>query len=151
MRNRFEEAEYRAIAERFGLQESEVRRAVRSFFFAIFLQARKLPFNNHRRIYTKEKFDEYISVVNIPYIGRIGPVYSRYLAWRGNEAKSQEQVNRGLYRERVSQDEIEHIADEILSGKTPSFEIKKKNKNYTRIWVVGKTGKKMARQVLPKE
>lgn len=152
MRNRQADEDYRILAEQFGLSPFAVSSIVGSFFGAIVSESRKLPFNNPRRIYTKEKFGEYETATNIPFIGRIGPVYSRYLSWRRNEARLQEQVNRNAYRQRVSRDEIEAIAEEIFAGGIPVFPEKKKtNKMYNRVWMVGKHGKRMARQVIPKE
>lgn len=44
------------------------------------------------------------------------------------------------------------MAEEILSGKAPSPVTKRKNSDlFNRVWVVGKDGKKSARQVIPKE
>ena len=151
-RNRTDEAEFRRIASELGLDSEDVRKAVNSFFEMFLKDAAKLPFDNRRKIYTKEKFDEYVNVRNIPYIGRMGPVYSRYLRWRGNEAKEVSQVPRSSYQSRIPQSEIERMAEDILSGKTPVPIKKKKNSElYHRVWLVGQDGKKSARQVIPKE
>lgn len=129
----------------------EVKRAVISFFDCIWGAAKKLPFDTPRRIYSPEKFDEYFRVWNIPSIGRLGPAYSRYLLWRRNESSLVEQRLRSSYRLRLTQDDIEHMAEEILSGNTPSpLQKKKGNELYHRVWLVGKDGKKSARQVIPK-
>lgn len=123
-----------------------------SFFGVIVRESRNLPFDHQNRIYTKDKFDEFVKVRNIPSIGRIGPSYSRYLKWRGNEAKNHTQVNRSDCRARVPQNEVEYIAEEILAGRTPSPVKKVKvSKAYQRIWMVGKVGKRLARQAIPKE
>ena len=149
-KNRLEEAELKLLSEESGVPVSEVRRVIHSFFDEIIQESRTFPFDSERKIFTKEKFKDYEKVWNIPYIGRIGPVYSRYLKWRGNEAKNNGQLLRSNCRAVISQDEIEHIAEEILSGRAP-FLVKKKNSDlYDRVWLVGKTGKKSARQVLPK-
>lgn len=151
-RNKIEDADFAAIANEIGVPASEVRRAVYSFFGIIVREARNLPFDDSTRIYTREKFDDLVKVRNIPSIGRIGPVYSRYLKWRGNEAKSQTQVNRSDCRARVSQSEIETMAVEALSGKAPSPVVKKNvSKNYKRIWMIGRVGKKLARQAIQEE
>jgi hypothetical protein len=151
-RNRQEEQACREISEELGLSLTEVRRAVCSFFGVILEEARKLPFNNHSRIYTKDKFDEFISVCNIPSIGRLGPVYSRYLTWRGNEAKMIEQEPRKKYRSRILQEDIEAMAEDILAGRTPAPVTKKRgNELYNRVWLVGQEGKTLARQVIPKK
>jgi len=151
-RSRTDESEFRRIASEFGLDSEDVRKAVNSFFEMFLKDAAKLPFNHRRKIYTKEKFDEYVNVRNIPYIGRLGPAYSRYLRWRGNEAKEVSQVPRSTYQSRYLQSDIENMAAEILSGKTPTPLIKRKNSElYERVWLVGQDGKKSARQVIPKE
>lgn len=151
-RNKIEDAEFAKIAKQLGIPVSEVRRAVYSFFGIIVRESRNLPFDNPNRIYTKDRFEDFVKVRNIPSIGRIGPVYSRYLKWRGNESKNQTQVSRSNYRSGVSQDEIEHMADEILSGRSPSPVVKKRAiERFNRIWMIGRVGKRMARQVVPKE
>lgn len=141
-----------AVSEELGVPAPEVSRAVRSFFGAIVRESRSLPFDNGRKIFTKEKFAEFGGVTNIPRIGRMGPVYSRYLKWRGNEARNTVQASRSGYRSAITQDEIERMAGEILSGKAPSPVIRRKGSDlFDRVWVVGKDGKKSARQVIPKE
>lgn len=151
-RSRIEDADYRAIADSLDLPKTEVRKIVSSFFDVMLKEARALPFDNAQRIYSKDKFDELACVWNIPSIGRIGPVYSRYLKWRSNEAKHIRQELRSSYRNRMTQDDIEHIADDILSGRTPFLIRKRKgNEMYDRVWLVGQDGKRLARQVIPKE
>jgi len=151
-RNKIEDAEFAKIAKQLGVPVSEVRRAVYSFFGIIVREARNLPFDDPTRIYTRERFDDFVKVRNIPSIGRIGPVYSRYLKWRGNEAKNQTQVNRENCRARVSQDEVEHMAADILAGRTPSPVVKPKlSESYKRIWMIGRVGKRLARQAIQKE
>ena len=144
--------EYKRIAAELGLSQEDVRIMVESFFAIIAGEARDLPFNNHRKIFTKDKFSEYAVVRNIPYIGRLGPAYSRYLKWRGNESRDLSQVPRSSYRSRLSQNEVENMAAEILSGGAPSPIRKKRNSEfYDRVWLVGQDGKKSARQVIPKD
>lgn len=152
MRNKTDEAEFRRIAGELGLDPEDVASIVNSFFAVVLGEARSLPFNNHRKIFTRDKFSEYAVVRNIPYIGRLGPAYSRYLKWRGNESRDLSQVPRSSYRSRLSQNEVENMAAEILSGGTPSPIKKKRNSElYERVWLVGQDGKKSARQVIPKE
>jgi len=146
-----DEAECRKIAEELGLSVSEVRKAVNSFFAIIALEADRLPFDDVRKIYSREKFGEYAIARQIPSLGRIGPVYSRYLKWRANEAKELPSENRSAYRKGLSRGEIEDIASEILSGGTPQIRKKKNSEMFNRVWMVGKDGKKSARQVIPKE
>lgn len=151
-RNKIEESDYRSIAEETGLDAADVKRAVQSFFAIILRDAKKLPFNTWKKIYQKDKFNEIAAVRNIPYLGRLGPVYSRYLKWRANEARELNQVPRSSYRSRLSQSEIENMAADILSGKTPSpIKKKKGSEMYSRVWMVGKDGRRQARQVIPKD
>lgn len=140
----------RRVSEEFGIPESEVRRCVNSFFGEITGYARTLPFNTPTRIYEAEKFNEYVRVWNIPYLGRLGPVYGRYLDWRSNEADLLKQERKSVYRDKMSRDEIETIAGAVLSGGAFSLPKKTKKENYKRVWIVGKNGKRLARQVLPK-
>ena len=151
-RNRSEYARFRILSERYGLDEQEVKKIVSSFFETVLSDARGLPFNNHRKIYRKDKFDEYAKVRNIPFIGRIGPVYSRYLKWRANVSEQLEMAPRSSYRMGVTQSDIESTAEAILSGVTPPpLNKRKKSELFERVWLVGKDGKKSARQVIPKE
>lgn len=152
MRNRDDEAEYRRIADELGLDASDVKRAVVSFFDVFEMEARKLPFDNCRRIYSREKFSSYSKVRNIPSVGRLGPSYSRYLKWRANEAKEIDMEPRKKPRGRIPKEAIEKMASDILSGKTPEpvKKIKRNTELYDRVWLVGQDGKKLARQVIPK-
>ena len=151
VKNRIYDEHCRFIAEELCLPVSEVRKAVLSFFDEIVRESKTFPFNSPTRIYTKQKFNELAKVWNIPSIGRIGPVYSRYLKWRGNESKKIETKKRSIYRSGLTQDEVEYIAGEILAGRTPSFTKKRGNEMYNRVWIVGTDGKRLARQVIPKE
>lgn len=150
MRNRLDEEVYKAVAESNSMDIESVRTIVSSFFGAIVSEARALPFNNERKIYTKAKFDEYVSVTNIPYIGRLGPSYSRYLKWRANAAKETEHKSKEDYQTRLSSEEIEEMAKRILSGEKVDIRKKKLTDLYKRVWLVGKNGKRQARQVIPK-
>lgn len=151
-RNRQEEAEYRNIADKYGLDPSDVKRAVQSFFEVILRDSLELPYNTPRRIYSKELFQSCAKIRNIPLVGRIGPVYSRYLKWRANESQTLEMAPRSLYRRRITQSEIESAAAAVLSGQAPPIIEKKKGKEmFERVWLVGQDGKKSARQVIPKE
>ena len=150
--NKTEEQDFLMIAEAFSLPVTEVRRAVHAFFGTILRDAASLPFADERRIYSHDLFGDYGKTWNIPGIGRIGPLYSRYLKWRANEAKASDQVNRRTYRERLTQSEIEAIADDIFSGRTPSpIQKKKQSELYDRVWMVGRSGKRTARQAIPKK
>ena len=151
-RNRKEYERYRELSSRHDVSEEEVKRILASFFEVVFADARSLPFDNPKRIFTKEKFDEYVKVRNIPFIGRIGPAYNNYLKWRANESQQIEMAPRSSYRTGVTQSDIESTAAAILSGEAPPPLKKKRGKEmYERVWLVGQDGKKSARQVIPKK
>ena len=151
-RNRKEYERYRELSSRHDVSEEEVKRILASFFDCIFYDARSLPFDNPRRIFSRDKFLEYAKVRQIPFIGRLGPVYSNYLKWRANESQTLEMAPRSSYRRRMTQSDIENTAAAILSGQAPPQLRKRKGKEmYERVWLVGQDGKKSARQVIPKE
>lgn len=151
-RDRKEYERYRVVSAKQSVSEDEVKRILASFFSIVLNDARSLPFNNPKKIFSKDKFDEYAAVRHIPFIGRLGPVYSNYLKWRANESLVIEMAPRSSYRKRVTQDDIESTAEAILSGKTPPPLRKRKgNEMYHRVWLVGQDGKKSARQVIPKK
>lgn len=151
-RNRFEYERYRILSERYGVAEQEVKRIVASFFDAVASEAGRLPFNTPKKIFSKEAFVSYTKVTHLPFIGRIGPVYSRYLKWRANEAQELGMVPRSAYRRRMTQSDIEATAAAILSGQVPPELRKRKGKElFERVWLVGQEKKKSARQVIPKK
>jgi len=151
-RNRIEESDFKEIALALSLDESDIRRVVYSFFGQIVSDAKRLPFDDETRIFSKEKFGSYAVVRSIPFIGRVGPVYSRYRSWRSNEGAKFNQVPRSAFRKRLKQSDIENTAAAILSGRTPSMPEKKKpSELYKKIWFVDTDGKKLAKQVIPKE
>lgn len=151
-KNKRNEADFLAVASELGVTVEDVRRAVHSYFSHIRSYAGRLPFDDDRKIFKREKFEELSTIFNIPYIGRIGPNYNRYLCWRRNESKSLPQVPRSSYRVKISQSEFETMAADVLSGKTPVLpEKKKKSELYDTIWIVDKDGKKLAKQVIQKE
>ena len=142
---------YRRIADDIGITEFDVSKVVRSFFDIIRLSASKLPFDNRRKIFSKDKFDEYGKVHHIPFIGRLGPVYSRYLAWRSNEAGNYDMEPRSSYRSRITDDDLESLYDAVMSGAEVHMPERKSKKDlYHSVWLVGKNGKRLARQVIPK-
>lgn len=151
MRSRLDDNRYRDIAEKNGISESAVKSIVTSFFDAIYSEARNLQFNSHRKIYSKAKFDEYVHVQNIPFIGRIGPSYTRYLQWRVNESKDVEQRSKDDYSLRLTPEDIEEAAKMILAGEKPDIKKRKPTDMYNKVWLVGVDGKRQARQVIPKQ
>lgn len=157
-RNKIDEKEFLRIANELGVEYSDVKSAVISFFDAIVKEADKLPFDNPNRIYKKDKFAEYEKVWSIPYIGRIGTSYSRYLKWRANEAKGMEMAKRSDYRTSISQEDIEKLAKQVLEdwkegdekvGKIPIQRLR--SYPFKRVWMIDKEKKKQARQVIPKK
>lgn len=144
------EATYRRIADDSGLSFSEVKKAVTAFFDIIAIEARPLPFDNTRKIYSARAFKEYERIYCIPYVGRIGTSHTRYLRWRANEAKGEVMVPRSAYRKSLSEADIESLAMNALAGKRVKIESKRKQP-FSRVWMVDVEGKKQARQVIPKE
>ena len=153
MRNRIDETGFRKIAYELGLAPSDVKRAVTSFFDVIAIESRSLPFDDCRRIYSREKFNSLVKTRNIPYVGRIGPSYSRYLKWRANEAGGLDMMPRKKSGRRIPKEEIEKMASDVLSGITPRplNEIKMNANEFTRIWMINNKGRKLARQVIVKK
>ena len=151
MRDRLNERDYRRVADELGISVGMVRTAVQAYFSAIAGYARTLPLNNAKRIYDRKKFSQFEAVWNIPYIGRIGPLYSRYVKWRSNEAKHISQEPRSNYKSRILQEDIEKAAQAILAGEPmPKLHKTKAKDLYNRVWVVGHEHKRLARQVIPK-
>lgn len=150
--NRIEKNDCRKISSLLRVSEVEVRKAVCSFFDEIRCYSGTLLLDDSRKIYTKDAFDSLSRVWQIPYVGRLGFSYSRYLAWRKNESKHLLQEKRSSYRLRVPRSEIETMAEDILSGRTPTpLKKRKKSELFHSVWLVGKEGKKLARQVIPKK
>lgn len=153
MHSKVDQLRFRELASRYGLKESEVRCIVNSYFESIVRAAKKLPFNTPCRIYTHETFRGYERIWNIPYLGRIGTSYSRYLAWRANEAKTIDQMPVPKKSNGYTQDEIEELAKALLSneGKKERLVTAKRSRPYTKVWIVTKDGKKSAKQVIKKD
>lgn len=152
MRNRTHEAEFRDIAGEYGLEPADVKRIVQSFFEVFAQEANALPFDNVKKIFSKDKFKGYVKVRNIPGIGRLGPSYSRYLQWRVNEAKEVDFIPKPKKASRYSQEDIEKMAIDVLSGKSPEMPRRvRQSDQFSRVWLVGTEGKKTARQVIPKK
>ena len=150
MINRTENELFESLALSLGLPAKEVRRAVHSFFSVLVQQADSLPFNTHRKIYSKDAFNSIVKIHHLPCLGRLGPVYSRYLKWRSNESLAVSMVPRSSCRRKMTQGDIENIAADILAGRTPFIVKRKGNEMYNRVWLVGQDGKKSARQVILK-
>lgn len=152
MSNRIDRNEYSSIAEMFGIDASEVKRAVESYFGLILSDARPLPFDNPKKIYSRKVFDGMAKVRGIPSIGRFGPSYTRYLNWRSNASGAYDMVPKSSFRMGYTKEEVERFAESLLSGGNPEPPKKKKGTEmYERVWLVGTEGKKSARQVMPKK
>lgn len=143
--------DFEIVANQLGVSVSDVKNIVNSFFDVLVSESRKLPFDNPQKIFSKEVFDRFAVVRQIPFIGRLGPSYSRYLKWRANEAKEIKMVPKHLARKKFTKDEVETIAEMVLKGEGYAPPERKRNNNYKRVWLVGQEGKKSARQVIPKE
>ena len=143
----------REVAAEIGLTEKETACIVRSFFTEIVREARRLPFDDGTRIYKNDRFIEIAKAVNLPYLGRTGPVYGKYLKWRRKEAEKTERVKRKDCRAGLTRGEIEDIAAEALAGRVPQIKERKKSKMelYGRVWMIGKDGRKLARQAFVKQ
>lgn len=150
-KNKTESRDFEIIAEREGVTTSDVKNIVNSFFDVLVSESRKLPFDTPRKIFSKAAFEKNVSVQNIPFIGRFGPSYTRYLKWRANESKGIRMVPREAARKKYTSEEIETIAEMVLKGEGYAPPERKRNNNYKRVWLVGQDKKKSARQVIPKE
>lgn len=152
MRNRIESSDFTAISSELDVPVSIVRSVVYSFFDSISKKSSSLPFSTATKIYDRKAFDRYCFVSNIPYIGRVGPVYSRYLQWRSNEAKSIERRPRCTVANGITPVDIERLAESIIDGtELPKVKRTTVSERYDRVWVVGDSGKRLARQVIIKE
>lgn len=142
----------RALSDELGIPVSEVRKAVVSYFDSIVSAARKLPFDNLNRIYSKEAFTEKSFIVNVPYIGRIGPVYSLYIKWRREESKEVQHVPRSKVRQVYAKPLIEEEAIKALSGQKVNSRLLKDRMprgKFNKVWLIGSDGcRKAARQVI---
>lgn len=148
--SKVEEADFRAIAEELSVPPEEVKNVINSFFGIIGSEARRLPFNNPRKIYSRAAFDKYSSVFTIPYIGRLGPAYSKYLQWRVNESKKIDMITRPVRGSKLLPSEVEAIAEAVLDGK--EYDLRNKRKvGFERVWLVDEYGKRQARQAVRKK
>ena len=137
----------RAYARANGLSETEVQKAVVSFFDDIVVSTRKLPFNNLKRIYTADALEDKAGVYNIPYIGRLGPMYSLYVKWRGEVAEEYDMVLREDVRDIHLAERIEELAELALSGHKVTRDMMK-----DKVWIIDKEGRrKAAKQLFKKQ
>ena len=142
---------YGEVSKETGVPVRDIAVMVNSFFSVILNESRSLPFDDIRKIFRRDRFDELSTVRNIPYIGRIGPSYTRYLKWRQSEARNIEQRTKEDYKTKLSPEEIDDMAQTILAGGRVEITRKKKKELYNNVWLVGTEGKRAARQVIPKQ
>lgn len=141
----------RNIAEEEDVMVSEIRKAVSSYFDSIVSETRKLPFNNPQRIYTKPAFEQQSFVANLPYLGRIGPVYSLYLKWRREEAKEFEQISRKKARQIHAAPIIEEEAKKALAGQKVNSTVLRERVpkgKYNKVWMMHEDGVRRASRQL---
>lgn len=144
-----------AIAEASALPQREIEKAVESYFDSIVEKTKALPFDTPKRIYSRAAFARCSFVVNIPYIGRIGPVYSRYLKWRSSESNEVDMVMRKDAKSDHLKPLIEKATIDALSGmKVDAASLRSRipKGRYSRVWYMNPDGtKRAARQVIKKE
>lgn len=157
--SKIEEREFRLVSERTGLSVDEIHKVVYSFFGVLVNDARRLPFDNPKKIYNKQAFDSLSAVVHIPYIGRIGPTYNNYIKWRGNVASAFNMLPRPKKKPFLTDEERETLASILIGSKnieTISCEQmladmrkdREPKKDTTNVWLVGKDAKRLANQII---
>ena len=143
------------ISDITAIPQREIEKAVESYFDSIVEKTKALPFNTPKRIYSRDAFSKCSFVVNIPYIGRIGPVYSRYLKWRSAESEDVDMVRRKDAKSDHLRPLIEKATVDALSGKkvdASSLRARIPKGKYEKVWYMNPDGtKKAARQVIKKK
>ena len=130
-----------------GIAFSEVKKAILSFFDSIVSAANKLPFDRDNRIYSFGAFNEYPYCINLPYLGRLGPVYSLYIKWRAKESKTKDTVLRSMAKKDHLRPLIESAAKQALSGNKVDGSLLRQrlpSGKYRTVWLVDKDNKKKA-------
>lgn len=152
--SRTDRARCRCISDETALPQREVMKAVEAYFDSIVEKTRSLPFDTPKRIYSRAAFARCSFVVNIPYIGRIGPVYSRYLKWRSSESRDIDMVSRADVREDHFRPMIEEAARDALDGKAVDVRALRERiprGKYEKVWLVDAEGRRRsARQLIKK-
>lgn len=139
------------IAESEGVSLREVRKAVSSYFDSVVSIVRRLPYDSPRKIYSRGAFLSNSPVVNIPYIGRIGPVYSLYLKWRKSESRNYDKVPREHVRKINARPIIEEQAKLALAGEKVNLKLLKERiprGKYGKVWLIDSDGKRKAAKQL---
>lgn len=144
----------RDYAKENGLIESEVCKAVTSYFDDIVLGVRKLPFANFRRIYTADAVASLAPVYNLPRIGRIGPIYSQYVQWRRECAQELDMVQRRAVRAKHLAERIEEATALALSGHNVNRDMLDDpipSGLYHKVWLIDAQGRRTAAKQLFKK
>lgn len=137
-----------------GLSDAEVAKAVLSYFDDIVYGVRKLPFADFRRIYTADAVASLAPVYNIPFIGRIGPIYSQYTKWRAEDAAELDRVQRKDVRAKHLAERIEEAAVLAMSGHKVSPSMLRNPVpagEYHRVWLIDANGRRRAARQLFKK
>ncbi len=151
--SRTDDAVCAEIADELDVPVSEVRRAVVAYFDELIDRTDSSGLSDVSKIYRPDAFAEKAFVVNMPYLGRIGPVYSRYLSWRRDALSAKETIGRSDVRRHYSAGHIERLAAQALNGEPVSVLESKRVPSglYKTVWLVDSNGKKAARQVIVKD
>lgn len=144
----------RSIASETGLDAREAGKAVSSFFYVLLSEFRSLPFNSPGRIYTPAAFSSLSKVFNIPYIGRVGTMYSKYRKWRASVSAELDTINRSDIRQDSRRDMLDTAYHDAIHGRqVDASAMKGRNVKgrYTTVWLIDENGhRKVARQVIKK-
>lgn len=144
----------RKYASENDLNICEVKKAIVSFFDDIVFSVRKLPFNNIRRIYSADALEEIADVYNIPYIGRIGPIYSKYVKWRKEESENYDMLLRKTAFRKHFNERVDEAVERAMAGERIGKGFLRDpvpSSLYHKVWLIDKNGKrKAARQLFKK-
>lgn len=140
------------IATEVGYDTRAIERAVSAYFSVIISDVRRLPFNSHSRIYKPDAFEENGYVVNIPYLGRLGTVYSRYRKWRASVSSENDTVRKEDARSKYFEPLVEEEARKALRGERVNvYRLRERVPSgmYRRVWIMKGNGKRSsARQMI---
>lgn len=129
-----------AAASACAVPMADARRIVDSYFGAFLAEMKSMPLDTPYRIYRRDAFEGRFSrVLSIPSVGRLGPVYSRYLKWRRNAMEDTAALAAGsAYAVRGEVKDAAAAGTGTVAGRpSPSAR---------RIWVIGLEGRRLARQ-----
>lgn len=147
-------SECEKIAREENIPLSVVKNIITSYFDSMVIAAKALQYNNKQRLYTKKAFLENAFVINIPFIGRIGPVYSCYIKWRKQLSKNLEQIKKSALKRFHYGKYLEEEARHALNGEKVNIELfgrPNAKDGYCRVWIIKENDKKVsARQIIVK-